>query len=137
MISRLGLFILLVISPIAWGAPDPFLSAGRAPDSTEETLAEIRDSEKRRIPIEVALKASENYHLRGPVNVTVIVTNLFDEPLVLNRRMLVNHPRLKGEVFFKIQDPDGHTCQIQRLITPLALHEDDFVVLPRGESIQR
>ena len=75
---------------------DPWLSTGRQADPTAKTLSEIRASEKRRIPLEVLLKASENYSVGDAVNVTIIVTNLFDTPLLMNSRMLVNHPLLQG-----------------------------------------
>jgi len=83
------------------------------------------------------LKAANHYRTTGPVEVTVIVTNLFDAPLLMNSRMLVNHPLLKGEVSFRIIGPDGKKIEIQRLITPLSLRDDDFEVLTRGQSMQR
>jgi len=51
--------------------------------------------------------------------------------------MLVNHPRLEGELAFVILGPDGKRCEFQSLVTPMSVSPDDFVVLPRGESIQR
>jgi hypothetical protein len=116
---------------------DPWLSSGRQPDPTAKTLSDIRAAERRRIPLEVFLKAANHYRTTGPVEVTVIVTNLFDAPLLMNSRMLVNHPLLKGEVSFRIIGPDGKKIEIQRLITPLSLRDDDFEVLTRGQSMQR
>jgi len=118
-------------------AANSWLSSGRAEDSTEKRISEIHDSERRRIPLDVSLKASNTYSRKGPVEVTVIVTNLFDNPVLLNRRMLVNHARLPGEVVFGILGPDGKPCEIQRLVTPMSVHDDDFVVLPKGQSVQR
>src|SRR5258706_136755 len=120
ILRRLYLFILCAIPAFASaGAIDPYLSSGRQPDSTTKALSDIRASEKRRIPLEVLLKASEKYSAGGPVEVTVMVTNLFDDPLSMNSRMLVNHPLLQGEISFKILGPDGKNVEIQRLITPL------------------
>jgi len=116
---------------------DPWSSRGRAPDSTQKSVAEIRESERRRIPLDVALQVSNRYRLHDPIEVTVMVTNLFDPPLLLNSRMLINHPRLQGEMNFTILGPDGKSCEIQRLVTPMAVHDNDFVVLNRGQSIQR
>ena len=67
----------------------------------------------------------------------MIVTNLFDRPLLLNRRLLVNHPKLPGELAFRISGQDGSRYQIRRLVTPMKLTDDDFVLLPKGQSIQR
>jgi hypothetical protein len=116
---------------------DSWVSQGRAPDSTSKRLAEIRESERRRQPLEVLLQVQEGYSKRGPMPVTVMITNLFQNPLVVNSRLLVNHPRMPGEMFFRILGPDGHPLQIRRIITPLALRGDDFVVLSQGRTIER
>src|SRR4029077_3152745 len=102
-----------------------------------KTVAEIRASEQRRNPLEGYVKTSENYAAGGPVEVTIIVTNLFDKPLMMNSRMLVNHPRLEGELSFRITDPSGQREEIKRFVTPLSLRDQDFVTLTRGESMQR
>jgi hypothetical protein len=134
-----AVFILLLALSQASGyaVEDPLLSTDRQPDSTAKTLADIRAAEKRHIPLEVMLKTSNDYKAGGPVGVTIMITNLFDAPLVINRRMLVNHPLLQGEVSFRIIDPNGKKVNIQRLITPLSLRDEDFVTLNRGESMQR
>lgn len=116
---------------------DDFRSEGRTKDPTSKVLKELRQEERRRIPVDVALQASNEYNASGPVVVTLIVTNLFDKPLLMNRRMLVNHPRLQGEVSFHIVGPDGKRCELTRLVTPMDLREDDFITLKRGMSIQR
>jgi len=116
---------------------DPYLSTGRHADPTAKTLSEIRASEKRRIPLEVLIKSATSYALSDPVEVTIIVTNLFDAPLMMNSRMLVNHARLPGEIAFRIQGPDGKNVNIQRLITPLSVRDQDFITLERGQSMQR
>jgi hypothetical protein len=113
------------------------VSRGRAPDSTTTILSEMRDSERRRIPLEVALKARTHYPLGDPIPVTITITNLFDPPLLLNGRLLVNHRRLPGEVSFSITDPDGKRCDFQRLVSPMAVTNEEFVLLARGMSIQR
>ena len=137
--KRHFLLSLVVLCALAHadGIDAPFLSAGRAPDSSQKTISELRAAERRRIPIEVAVKAASAYASQDPVEVTVMITNLFDEPLLMNRRMLVNHPRLQGELSFRVEGPDGQRCEIKRLITPMTLDDEDFVVLPRGQSIQR
>src|SRR5262245_13131328 len=81
-------------------------------DSTVEAVSDIRAAEQRKIPLEIMLKASESYHGGDAVDVTIIITNLFNDPLIINRRMLVNHPRLKGEVSFRILGPDGRYKEI-------------------------
>ena len=116
---------------------DPWISTGRQPDPTAKTLSDLRAAEKRRIPIDVQLKSSDSYPAGGSVDVTVIITNLFDKPLVMNSRMLVNHPLLQGELSFRIVDSHGKKVEIQRLITPLSVRDRDFVTLSRGESMQR
>src|SRR5579872_5885190 len=108
---------------VASSMADSWLSSGRTEDSTEKRISEIHDSERRRIPLDVSLKASDDYDRKGPVEVTVIVTNLFDKPVLLNRRMLVNHARLPGEVVFAILGPDRKLCEIQRLVTPMSVHD--------------
>jgi hypothetical protein len=113
------------------------LSAGRAPDPTAKKVAEIRAAEKRRIPLEVLLKVANRYPVGGPVAVTVIITNLFDAPLLMNSRMLVNHPRLQGELSFSIMGPGGKKLEIQRLITPLSIRDEDYTKLAKGQSMQR
>jgi hypothetical protein len=113
------------------------LSTGRAPDPTNKTVAELRDAERRLIPLDVNLQASEEYSLSQPIEVTVSLTNLFDAPILLNRRMLVNHPLMPGEVYFRIEGPDGKFLKIQHLATPFPVRDDDFVVLARGHSVQR
>jgi len=131
------LSVVTLLAPQAIANLDDYRSDGKRSDSTSKVIAEMRQEERRRIPIEVALKASEEYEVAGPVSVTIMITNLFDKPLLMNRRMLVNHPRLPGEVSFHIIGPDGKRCEITRLITPKTLREDDFMVLPRGMSMQR
>ena len=116
---------------------DSWVSSGRQPDPTAKTISEIRAAEKRRIPIEVQLKTARSYPSGGPVEVTIMITNLFDAPLLMNSRMLVNHPLLQGEVSFRIIGPDGKRVEIKRLITPLSVREGDFVTLERGQSFQR
>ena len=129
--------VVFLTRPCVSVEADPWLSAGRQPDSTAKTLSEIRAAERRSIPLEVYLKVSNHYRAEGPVEVTVIITNLFDAPLLMNSRMLVNHPLLKGEVSFRIIGPDGKKVEIKRLITPLSLRDSDFEVLNRGQSMQR
>lgn len=116
---------------------DPLLSTGRKADPTSKTLAEIRQAERRRIPIEVLLRAEESYTIGEPMMVSVIVTNLFDQPLAMNRRMLVNHPALEGELYFWIVGPNKKLWQIQRRVTPLPIRAEDFSVLKRGMSMER
>jgi len=139
MQTLLTFFIVMLVVAKAFAAAvaDPWLSNGNQADPTTNSLSEIRASEKRRIPIEVQLKSGDKYRARGPVGVTVIITNLFDAPLIMNSRMLVNHPLLQGEVSFRIIGPDGQEIDIERLITPLSVREQDFITLHRGESIQR
>lgn len=117
--------------------PESLLSTGRKPDPTAKTLSEIRAAERRRIPLEVQLKTAPTYPSSGPIEVTIIITNLFDAPLVMNSRMLVNHPRLQGEISFRILGPGGKKIEITRLITPLTIRDSDFVTLERGQSFQR
>ena len=139
MVFRRALLVIFLSIPNLAGtaAVDPMLSTGRAPDPTAKTLAEIREAEQRRIPLEVMIKASDHYPAGGPVDVTVIVTNLFDEPLLMNSRMLVNHARLQGEISFHITDASGKRAEIRRFVTPLSIRDNDFVLLSHGESIQR
>lgn len=134
-----GMAILLLVSN-AWALDaieNTYASQGRQDDGTSKTVSEIYEAQRRQVPIEVELSSSSEYPAGSPVSVTVMVTNLFDTPLLINRRMLINHPRLEGEVSFKILGPDGKTCEIQRLVTPMTLSDDDFVMLQRGQSIQR
>jgi hypothetical protein len=67
----------------------------------------------------------------------VIVTNLFEKPLLLNRRLLVNHAKLSGELSFRIVNAAGGRYEIKRLVTPMNVRDEDFVLLPKGRSIQR
>jgi hypothetical protein len=137
-LRRVGLIMVLAISHAGASiGADPELSAGRAADPTAKTLSDLRAAEKRRIPLEVLIQASNHYPATDPVQVTVIVTNLFDMPLMMNSRMLVNHPLLQGELAFRILGPQGKKIEIQRLITPLSVRDQDFVILNRGESMQR
>ncbi len=133
----MALVCLSLSSLAAEGTGETWISKGRTVDPTQKSLTEIRDSEKRRIPLDVMLQAAREYSHDDPISVTVIVTNLFDEPLLINRRMLVNHPKLQGELVFGILGPDGKRCDIEKPITPMSVHDDDFVLMPRGQSIQR
>lgn len=128
---------ILRVSALPLEAYENYASLGRREDSTEKVIAEIRAAERRKIPIEVALKAPEEMDASEPVVVTIMVTNLFPEPLLMNKRMLVNHPRLRGEIAFRITAPNGTICEFTRRVTPLAIRNEDFVVLERGMSIQR
>ena len=136
-------FLSLVLTLYSMGQPlvavegDAWLSKGRRPDPSAKTISEIRAAEKRRIPLEIMLKSVDHFSAADPVVMTIMVTNLFDAPLVMNSRMLVNHTLLQGEISFRIVGPDGRKVEIQRLITPLSLRDDDFVLLDRGQSIQR
>src|SRR5258705_9495988 len=100
--SKSFLFVLLLSSRTLFAAAvaDPYLSSGRQADPTAKALSEIRAAEKRRIPMDVTLKAFAEYPVGQPVLVSVMITNLFDAPLLLNSRMLVNHPKLQGELSF-------------------------------------
>jgi len=89
------------------------------------------------VPLDVGLQASSSDKAHDPIDVTITLTNLFDAPLILNSRMLVNHPLLPGEVYFQIVGPDGNRLEVQHLATPRPVQEEDFVVLQRGHSIQR
>src|SRR5688572_4049489 len=84
---------------------DSWTSRGRRADPQAKILAEIRESERRKLPIEVALKARSEYRRSEAVDVTITITNLFDKPILINSRMLVNHLLLPGEVAFKIIGP--------------------------------
>src|ERR1044072_9227522 len=70
--------VFLALPVQSMTAADPMLSSSRQEDPTAKTLAEIRDADKRRIPLEVALKTSNQYVAGNPIQVTVMVTNLFD-----------------------------------------------------------
>jgi len=135
--SSLLILLTAMASAQTFPAQDPWVSHGRKADSQTKILSEIRESERRKLPIEVALKARTEYKGKEPVAATISITNLFDKPILINSRMLVNHILLPGEVAFKITGPDGKKCEIQRLITPLTVGQDDFVLLPRGMSVQR
>jgi hypothetical protein len=128
---------LLAVKPLGAMEGDAWLSKGRQPDSSAKTISEIRAAEMRRIPLDVMLKTSDHYSAGGPVVMTILITNLFDAPLLMNSRMLVNHLLLQGEISFRITGPDGRKVEIKRLITPLSLRENDFVTLTRGQSFQR
>ncbi len=129
--------MVVLSGSLSVASQDPNISNGRSEDTTRQLLAEIRESERRLVPLEVSLKTSSGYGAGDPVSVTVILTNLFDAPVLINRRLLVNHPSLPGEVVFQIFGPDGKKCEIERAITPMSVHADDFVVLPKGQSVQR
>jgi hypothetical protein len=129
--------IFLGVAPSAQAMEDAFISHGRMPDSTQKIISEIREDDKRSIPLEVAIKSRSTYSNSGPIGVTVTVTNLFEPPLLLNSRLLVNHRLLPGELSFLIIDPNGKRCEIQRLVSPIDLRDEDFVLLERGMSIQR
>jgi hypothetical protein len=138
--KRLVLLFFIGLPGINGAAPvtaDAYRSKGRGTDSTAKTLGEIRDAERRRVPIEVFLQTDGEYSRNDGVEVTVIITNLFDQALLLNRRLLVNHPKLSGEVSFRIADADGNRYEIQRLVTPMKVGDDDFILLPKGQSVQR
>lgn len=133
----LGVVLLSIGAAGAFADVDPMISTGRQADPTAKTLSEIRAAEHRRIPLDVQLKTSARYSAGGPVEVTIMITNLFEAPLVMNSRMLVNHPLLQGEVSFWIVGPNRKKMEIRRLITPLSLRGQDFIVLARGQSMQR
>ena len=132
----IGLAVLLAVSG-ARAMDDVMLSQGRAPDSSAKIMSELRDSERRKIPLEVAITARAHYPLNDAVPITITVTNLFDPPLLLNNRMLVNHRLLPGEISFIVVDPHGKRCDFQRLVSPGAVTNDDFLLLARGMSMQR
>ncbi len=138
-LSAIQVFVVLfsVAMPSRSTIADPMISTGRSADPSSKTLSEIRAAERRRIPLEVYLKSSTHQRAGGPVEVTVIITNLFPAAILLNSRMLVNHPKLQGEIAFRILDKAGQPLEIQSLVTPLTMREDDFVILARGESVQR
>jgi hypothetical protein len=140
MVNRLGLVALICLGvsvPYLCAATEPVLTNRRAPSPGATTLKEIREAELRKIPLEVFIKAPAKRKAGEPVEVTVMVTNLFKAPLLMNSRLLVNHPRLAGEVAFRITDESGKFIQIEALVTPLSIREDDFVILGKGESIHR
>jgi len=116
---------------------DAMVSQGRQADPTAKTLSELHAAELRQIPLEVMLKSADHFSVGKPVMMTVVITNLFDNPLLMNSRMLVNHPLLQGEISFRILGPDHHKVEIVRLITPLSVRDNDFVILERGQSMQR
>jgi len=137
--SMLAILILVTGAgaQVTYPNADPWVSRGHRADPQAKILSELREAERRRQPIEVALKARNEYSRSDAIEVTITITNLFDKPLLINSRMLVNHLLLPGEVAFRITGPDGKLCNIQRLVTPLSVGPDDFVLLPRGMSVQR
>ncbi len=135
-----GLILLIVgglLASPAWAVDDIFISHGRSPDSTAKVLSEIHEADQRRIPIEAAIKARSQYKIGNPIPLTVTISNLFDPPLLINGRLLVNHRLLPGELSFSIVDPQGKKCEFNRLISPMDLKSEDFVLLSRGMSVQR
>jgi hypothetical protein len=131
--------LLMLLTVPAWAqsaGPEPYLSGiiHAAPFSTP---SEVLSTPNRRVPLDVMLKVARHYTAGEPVIVTIILTSLYDPPLLLNGRMLVNHPLLQGELSFRIVGPTGQKVEIQRLITPLSIRDDDFVPMTRGQSIQR
>jgi hypothetical protein len=136
--GRLLLILNLLFSaPLCALEDTAFISRGRQPDSTAKILAEIREAEQRKIPLEAALKVRNHYAAGRPVDITITVTNLFDTPQLLNCRMLVNHKRLPGEISFTVTGPDGKRRDFQRLVSALELRDQDFQLLARGMCIQR
>ncbi len=130
------LFILFT-AMLVMGAAEPLRSPGFAPDPTAKTLSELRAAERRKIPLDVYLKTSNHYQAGDSVEVTVTVTNLFRKPLLMNSRMLVNHPLLQGELHFDIKDESGNPVNLETPVTPLTVKDEDLVILDKGESIQR
>ncbi len=86
---------------------------------------------------EITLRTAEDYFAGGPVEVTVMLENVSFTPLLLNTRFQVNHPNLKGDVYFDIKGPKGTKIQFQRLVTPRDTNDDQFQLVPRGRSIER
>lgn len=135
--SKAFFVLALLVQRSAPSFCEAMASAGRAADPMAKTLAEFREADKRLIPVALELKVETAYASGDSIPVTVILSNLFEKPLAVNKRLLVNHPRLTGELFFSIKGPDGKKYEIQRLVTPMSVHADDFAVLTRGQSVQR
>lgn len=128
---------VLLTGSFAPAMDDVMMSQGRAPDSTAKILSEIREADRRKLPLEVAMTARASYSVNASVPITITVTNLFDAPLLLNSRMLVNHRLLPGEISFLIIGPNGKRIEFQRLVSPRPVGDEDFLLLARGMSMQR
>src|SRR5437879_1115391 len=66
---------------------------------------------------EITLKTAPHHARNSPIQVTVLLTNISINPELINRRFLVNHPSLTGDIYFEVVGPDGRPLLFQRLVT--------------------
>jgi hypothetical protein len=105
--------------------------------SLESLATRANDADDSMPPITVTLRAARDYGRHDPVDVTVMITNFSRKSVLLNERLLVNHPVREGEIVFSIQGPDGKPYGLQRIISPRPLKVSDFAVLPPNQSVER
>jgi hypothetical protein len=89
--------------------------------------------------VSVTVKTSDHYAAGRPVPVTVQITNESKRPVLLNKRLLVNHEISDGELFFVVESEQGNDYRhgFQALVTPRDLDDEDFVAVSPGDSISK
>ncbi len=87
--------------------------------------------------LSVRIRASDHLPAGSSVEVTVLVTNTGNTPVLVNRRLLVNHEISEGEIFFRIESSTNKSFSFQALVTPRDLDDNDFQVLKIGETISK
>jgi hypothetical protein len=109
--------------------------SGHVPDGDEN--ARQTKGKTRVENLSVRIKVSDHLRTGSPVEVTVLVTNSGNTPVLVNRRLLVNHEVSEGELFFRIESSTNKNFTFQALVTPRDLDDNDFQVLKSGESISK
>ena len=82
----------------------------------------------------------EGYSVGEPIEVTLVLKNLTNAPLTVNKRMAINPGQMgegRWEVKFDVTFPPGKRLLRVTKIRREKLKEDDFTVLLPGEEINR
>ena len=69
--------------------------------------------------------------------VTARLTNTSSVTIVVNRRMLLNHPGFPGEMRFDVVGPPGYRNTISFRVNAGDAPEESFVALPPGDHVFR
>lgn len=88
-------------------------------------------------PLGVNIRTASTQLAEAPIKATVEIKNLSGKPLLVNRRLLLNHRISEGELFFDIENQSGSKYDLQALIDPRDLGPDDFVLLPADQALMK
>jgi hypothetical protein len=111
----------------------PAAAAGRAP-RVERSARAARST----LPLSIEVRVTpEDAPVGTPTTVVATLRNVASEPLLINRRMLLNREGAPGEIWLDLSGPEGYRNRRGFRIRVGAAGPEFFVTLAPGESVER